>query len=246
MRKEHEAALAELDEVLRLVPENLATVRLHQGNVWMDMGQYDRAIEAFTEALDRGGHWALARCNRGLAYLRQGDLRRALADSDEAIRLEPKEAIAYNNRGTVQIKLGDYAAALADLRTAQRLDPRQPNALKNLAWLQATCPDAAYRDGAEAVANATRAIQRAGAAGSEWLDILAAAHAEAGNFELAVRHQQEFLAHCLPSSRAEQEARLDLYRAGRPSRDHPAAVGEPAEAAGRALGMAEVVGRATG
>jgi tetratricopeptide (TPR) repeat protein len=226
MRKEYEAALGDLDEVLRLVPENLAIIRLQQGNVWLEMDQHDRAIEAFTEALSRGGHWSLARCNRGLAYIRKGDFPRALADCDEAIRLAPNEAIAYNNRGVALMKLGDWARALADLRTANRLDPQQPNALKNLAWLLATCPDAAHRNGAEAVASATRAIQRAGAPGREWLDILAAAHAEASQFELAVRCQEQVLSHCSPPSRAEQQARLDLYRAGQPYREQSTAVAE--------------------
>jgi Zn-dependent membrane protease YugP/Flp pilus assembly protein TadD len=219
MRKDYAAALDDLDEAFRLVPENLATIRFHQGNVWFDMGHYDRAIAVFTEALSQGGHWPLARCNRGLAFLRKGDLPRALADCDEAIHLAPNEAIAYNNRGVVLMNLGNWARALTDLRTANRLDPQHPNALKNLAWLQATCPDALFRNGPEAIANATRAMQRAGDHGREWLDILAAAHAEAGQFDLAVRYQEQVLSRCAPSSRAEQQARLDLYRAGQPYRE---------------------------
>jgi Zn-dependent membrane protease YugP/Tfp pilus assembly protein PilF len=227
MRKEYEAALVDLDEVLRLVPENLAIVRLQQGNVWLEMAQYDQAIGAFTEALDRGGHWPLARCNRALAYLRRGDLRSAVADCDEAIRLAPDLAVAYNNRGTALIKLGDYTAALTDLRTANRLDPQQPNAYKNLAWLQATCPDATFRNGLDAVANATRAIQKAGTAGSEWLDILAAAHAEAAQFQLAVQCQEKYLSSCPASVREEQQIRLDLYRHGQPLRELPSAATGP-------------------
>ncbi len=203
------------------MPENLPTIRLYQGSVWLDMGAYDRAIEAFSEALQRGGHWPLARCNRALAYLRNGDLQEALVDCDEAIRLAPEDAIAYNNRGAVLMKRGDYPRALTDLRTANRLNPRQPNVYKNLAWLQATCPDATLRDGAEAVANATRAIERAPEMRSEWLDILAAAHAEAVQFDLAVRYQEEVLAKCPPSSRDEQQARLELYQAGQPFREGP-------------------------
>jgi Zn-dependent membrane protease YugP/Tfp pilus assembly protein PilF len=226
LRKEYDASLHDLDEALRRMPENVAVVRLHQGNVRLDMGQYDLAIAAFTEALVRGGHWPLARCNRSLAYLRQGDLCAALADCDEAIRLAPEEPIAYNNRGVVLAKLGDYGRAVLDLRTAQRLNPGHPNAYKNLAWLQATCPDSAFRDGADAVANATRAIQKVGASGGEWLEVLAAARAEAGDFTLAVRAQEEMLEHCPPGSRAEQQARLGLYRAGQPFRDYPRAITE--------------------
>jgi Zn-dependent membrane protease YugP/Flp pilus assembly protein TadD len=225
-RKEYDAALCDLDAVLFLVPESWPTVCIQQGDVWLEREEYDRAIEAYTEALSRGGQCALARCNRGLAYLRKGDLARALADCDEAVRIAPNEAVAYNNRGTVLTKLGNYARALADLQAAIHLSPKLPNGYKNLAWLQATCPDAAFRDGAEAIANAIRAIKLAGAVDGQWRDVLAAAHAEAGRFDLAVRYQEQALAQCNTLTRAEQQGRLDDYLAGRPCREHAIALAE--------------------
>jgi tetratricopeptide (TPR) repeat protein len=223
LRKEYDESLADLDESLRCMPENVAVIRLHQGTVRVEMGQYDVAIELLTEALERGGHWAVARCQRGFAYLRRGDFQEAIADCDEAIRLSPNDPVPYNNRGVVFTKLGEYARAMTDLQTAQRLNPRHPNAYKNLAWIQATCPDASLRDGALAIANALRAVQLAGVAGSgsEWQEVLAAARAECGEFELAVRCQEEVLKRSPASSRAEQQARLELYRSGQPFREQP-------------------------
>jgi tetratricopeptide (TPR) repeat protein len=221
-RGEYAAALAELDEVLRLAPELLATVRVREANVRLETGEYDRAIEATTEALNLGANPLVALCTRSVAYLRQENLPRALADCEEAVRLVPDEALPYNNRGAVLNKLGRYGPGLADLRTALRLEPHLAYAYKNLAWVQATGVDPAYRDGPEAVANARRALELAGALDPDWRDVLAAAHAEAGQFALAVQAQEEFLARCPPSALAENQARLELYRAGRPFRDPPA------------------------
>src|SRR5207253_6069724 len=109
--------------------------------------------------------------------------------SNRAIRLDPRDAVAWNNRGTAYLKTGDYAKAAADLNEARRLDPQLPHAYKNLAWLQATCPRPEFRDGAQAVANAARALELIGDKAPDWWAILAAAHAETGNFEEAVQWQ---------------------------------------------------------
>jgi tetratricopeptide (TPR) repeat protein len=221
LRKEYDAALADYDVALRLMPDQFPNVRVGQADIWLTRGDIDKAIEAYTDALEHPSSRAVALCSRGFAWLQKGHLDSALADLDESIRLAPEEAVAYNNRAVVLMKRGDYARALIDLQTAIRLNPQHPNAYKNLAWLQATCPDATFRDGSQAVANATRARQLAG--GNVWLDILAAAYAEAHDFEVAVRCQEGYLLDALPTTKAEQQTRLDLYRGGQAYREKAAA-----------------------
>jgi Zn-dependent membrane protease YugP/Flp pilus assembly protein TadD len=232
LRKEYDAARADYDEAARLAPENLPLYKFSQADIWMTRGEHDRAIRAYTEAANDAGYRGIALCNRGFAWMSKGDLDRALADLDEAITLGPGEAIAYNNRGVVYTKRGDYQRALADLQTAIQLNPQHPNAYKNLAWIQATCPDDSLRDGAQALANITRARQLARDTADAWLDILAAAHAETGNFAEAVRCQERWLAQASPAPQADQQARLQLYRAGQPFRDQTA-MARAAEPEGR-------------
>jgi serine/threonine-protein kinase len=157
-----------------------------------------------------------------LAWYHLGDLDRAVADATEAIRLDPADALAFNNRGAALLKLGDYPWAIADLQEALRLDPELPHPHKNLAWLRATCPDPEFRHGPAAVANATRALEMTDWKHPEWLAVLAAAHAEAGDFEEAVRWQRQ----CLDQSPAKEKARLqetlEQYQAGQPFRHQPA------------------------
>src|SRR5262249_37948866 len=127
------------------------------------------------------------------------------------------------NRGAALLKRGDYAQAAADLRKAIQLNPDLPNAYKNLAWLQATCPEPEFRDGAEAVANATRAVRLAGGERDAGLAILAPpqAQAEAGDFEEAVRWQVKCLDQSPQEAHTDLQAQLDRYRARQAFRDTP-------------------------
>ena len=89
-----------------------------------------------------------------------------------------------------------------------------------LAWLLATCPEARYRDGRHAVELATKACEL-----SEWqynhVDTLAAAYAEAGDFEQAVRWQQMAIEMASDSGRDDYRSRLALYKSGKPYREEP-------------------------
>src|SRR5262249_4904601 len=144
---------------------------------------YAHAIADFSAAIEQAPADAAAFRDRGLALLFSGEYDRALADLDEAIRLNATDAVTFNNRGVAWMRRGDYARASEDLLEAIRLDPRFPNPLKHLAWIQATCPLAELRQGEQGIANAARALELAGGKPIEWLEVLAAAHAEAGNFE---------------------------------------------------------------
>jgi hypothetical protein len=90
-----------------------------------------------------------------------------------------------------------------------------------LAWFAATCPDEASRDGRQAVLDATRACERTFWKAEMTLDTLAAAHAEVGDFEQALKYQKQAL-ECgdLPVNiRPKAEARLALYQQGKPYRE---------------------------
>ena len=84
-----------------------------------------------------------------------------------------------------------------------------------LAWIHATCPDARYRDGKKAVVLATKSCEP-----SQWknacdLNILAAACAESGDFESAVKWETRAI-ELGGDDKQEQELRLELYRERKP------------------------------
>ena len=115
----------------------------------------------------------------------------ALGDYNEAIRLEPTSASVYHNRGIAWSDKKEHDKAIADYNEAIRLDPKDAPAYNNRAWLWATCPDAKYRDGKKAVQSATTACELSEWKGPNNLDTLAAANAEVGDFDSAVKWQSQ-------------------------------------------------------
>ena len=166
-----------------------------RGTAWDGLTEYRRAITDYDEAVrSLLPTWRSCIATARLSYFRIDDDARALADFAEAIRLNPKFNLTYNNRGYLYLTRGQYQLALADLQKSIELDPQHPNAYKNLAWLLATCPEEKYRDGAKAVEHARKALELGGEKNAAWLDVLAAAHAEAGQFPEAVEWEQKAIA----------------------------------------------------
>jgi len=114
--------------------------------------------------------------------------------------------------------LAQLPAQVAQLRkAAERGDPES---LNNLAWLLATCPDSGLRDGKSAVAFAERAVAATLRKNVAYLDTLAAAYAETGQFAKAVSVQNEAIALLHDEKMKEDFAsRLRLYQSNSPYRE---------------------------
>lgn len=141
----------------------------------------------------------------------------ALADLNSAIKLDPTFAPALCARGNMYAANHDFGKALADLTAAVKLAPHDLLAANDIAWFRATCPDARFRDGKLAVADATRACAGAGYTNEEFLDTLAAAHAEAGDFKSAVKWASK--AAEIDPENEDFVKHVALFKAGKPLRD---------------------------
>lgn len=83
--------------------------------------------------------------------------------------------------GEMDSRAGQYAKALADFSEAMKLDPKDTWSRNAKAWFLATCPDAKFRNGAEAVSLAKIHGDP---------DTMAAAYAEAGKWDEAVKQEK--------------------------------------------------------
>jgi hypothetical protein len=110
--------------------------------------------------------------------------------------------------------------AVAAYREGLRHLPNNPDLLNDLAWVRAAGPDG-VRDGKEAVELATRACELSRWMTPDFIDTLAAAYAEAGDFARAVEYQKKALT--FPSFEkaggAEARWRIEQYTQKKPFRD---------------------------
>jgi Zn-dependent protease len=130
-------------------------------------------------------------------------------------------ATALTNRGPAEARRGQWQRAIADLEEALQLQPQLVSAHNNLAWLLATCPVDALRNGELALEHATWACKATGWATPNCLGTLAAAYAEVGDFGQAVQWQERALADAGYRQTYGEEAvrdRLRLYEQGLPFR----------------------------
>lgn len=223
---ELDKAIADMTECIRLSSgddENLAVDYYNRGLIWYDKGEYDIAIRDYSEAIRHNPNYGAAYSARGTVWKEKENYDKALADFNQALRLDPKDVEALDYRGNAWESKGSYEKALADYNQAIRLDPKYPWAYYDRAWIWATCPDPKFRDGVRAVESATRACELNNWQDPGPIDTLAAAYAEKGDFDSAVRWETKAL-ELLPNDSTFQEfykARLEMYKAGKPYRQEP-------------------------
>ena len=126
---------------------------------------------------------------------------------------------------------GRYEEALAELDKALTEHPDDAVLHNAKAWTLATCPDDSVRDGALAVEHGTIACDLTDWSSPAFVDTMAAAHAEAGDFPAAVQCQQEAI-DLDPEGwyRGQFEERLELYKSNTPYREGVAPAGSPSDA----------------
>jgi protein O-mannosyl-transferase len=102
----------------------------------------------------------------------------------------PQDAAAHLHLGEALQQSGDDRRAADEYTAALKFGSADQTligaALNNLAWIRATSADVSLRNGAEAVHLAERSCSLSSSPGAGQLDTLAAAYAEAGDFDRAL------------------------------------------------------------
>ena len=191
-----------------------------RASIYRELGQIDNALADVKESirLDPSVYESYQR----LASLQsaKGDQLGAIQNWSKSLLLKPDDDYALTMRGRAYFKVGQYKQALTDYLAAVAANGKNDLAHNNLAWLRATCPRAEWRDGKEAVKHATIACTLTKWKKADWLDTLAAAYAEAGDFAKAIKFQEDALRleGLSAADREALEGHLTLYKAKQPLR----------------------------
>jgi len=112
-------------EIEGLSQTELANVHRNRGFVYYTGDRdFDKALAAYTRAIELNPKDDSTRFFRGLVYKDKGESDKAIADFTEVIELNPQYRDVYITRGKVYKKMGEHANAIADFTTVVGQDPR--------------------------------------------------------------------------------------------------------------------------
>ncbi len=217
---ETEKALADIEKVLAKQPDHPAALEL-RGLIAAEKSDYTAAIRDFRRLLDRHDEDAVVHGQLGMLHLAAKQPRAAIAEFTKAIELDSEQFGSWRGRSDAQISIGEHAKALTDLEKALELKPDDDGVLNNLAWLLATSPEDALRNGKRAIELATKACEV-----TEWkeahiISTLAAGYAETGDFETAKKYSRQSveLGSEVDDVKLQLEKELKSYEEGKPWRE---------------------------
>lgn len=184
-------------------------------------GNLPEAIDDMTEVMRLQPNSAFYLTQRAHLWMQRKDFDKATADLDKALELDPGNKNTYQVRAQVFSAKKDFDKALADYDKALEIDAQFTLALNNSAWMLATCATAKVRDGKKAVERATKACELTNWKNPTYLDTLAAASAEAGAWDEAVKWQKKALEDTAFASNESSKARQRLrqYESKKPHRE---------------------------
>ena len=189
--------------------------------------RFDEAIMHCQEALRINPGRDDTHFNMALALSRRGRLDEAILHCQQGLKIEPGDVKAHRLLSGAFAARRRFGESIAQLEQAVQLAPDDLDVQMNLAWMRATCADAALRNGTAAIEHAQRAVELCGGQRVPAYDVLAAAYAEAGRFPEAVAAARKGLDLAVQQNARPvadtMRGRMALYQAGKPLRQGSAA-----------------------
>ncbi|HLA83429.1 MAG TPA: tetratricopeptide repeat protein [Thermoguttaceae bacterium] len=181
-----DAALDDVTRVLRQNPD-LPQARNLRWSVLLDQRKLGQVISEMEEQLERTPGDQDTLIQVAMLYTAQKQPKKAVEIYSKVLAGDADNLEALQGRANALLGVGKHAEAVADFNRAMKLDPNDSNSLNNLAWVLATSPNDSLRDGPRAVTIATRACKLTDYHEAHILSTLAAAYAESGDFDAAVK-----------------------------------------------------------
>jgi Tfp pilus assembly protein PilF len=194
----------------------------------------DQAIAHLEKLLQAAPGNELLLNRLGTFYLMANKPRKAIDAATKILEKDPSNYSALRFRGDAYLNIGKHEEAVADFNKALAQKEDDDGLLNNFAWVLCTSPDDKLRDGARALKLATKAAEATGYETPHILSTLAAAYAETGDFDNAVKWSQKSVELAqkqvdsakpeddkakLEADRDQLKKELDGYREKKPTRE---------------------------
>jgi tetratricopeptide (TPR) repeat protein len=202
---------------------SLSVIHDSIGSVLARKGRLNEAIVHLRQAVDLRPDFPDAHYNLGTALFQKGDLDGAIAELKTASSIHPDDAGTHTSLGNALVQKGLLRDAADQYEDALKWDPVAILPLNNLSWIMSAGPDDSLRNNEVAVKLALKANQLSKQNNPVFVRTLAAAYAQAGQFENAIetaRRAAELAnAQGVRDLAAEIAHDVDLYQQRTPLRD---------------------------
>ncbi|MBW1842720.1 MAG: sulfatase-like hydrolase/transferase [Deltaproteobacteria bacterium] len=192
-------------------------------HVLKQLDEDDERFEILTRVIELAPETAPAYANLAHVMFRRGDPAEAERLLSASLSIDPCTASPRATLAYLAAQRNDRGRQLQLLKEGIDQCPREDGILNNYAYALATHPDEKDRDGEEALRIARQISEGGKGERPDFLDTLACAYAEVGDFESAVRAGERALAMQEatgdPKLIEESKAHLEQFRAGRPVRE---------------------------
>jgi tetratricopeptide (TPR) repeat protein len=215
-------AISHYEQEVQIQPE-FAEAHNNLGTALLRKGRLDDALLHFEKAIAADPRLAKVHYNAAFVLVQKGRPREAVDHLQQALTIDPHNAAARVELGVALSQAGRIDSAIRAWEETLESDPDNLEAAYDLAWISATFPDDAIRDGTKAVRLAEHALQLSGEKDPRIYRLLAAAYAEDHQFDKAIETAQRGSELAVEQGNYAAanvlESNIDLYRRNIPLRD---------------------------
>jgi tetratricopeptide (TPR) repeat protein len=184
MRGATEEAREVLTRAGQLLPSDVR-IRGQLGKLLLRTGRFSEAAGELSAAVRINPHDLELSQHLGVTLYQLGQLDQAQSVLQRVVSENPQNATAWYFLANTEVKSRRFMQAIEAYRKAIAAAPNLLEARNNLAWILSVHPDPQLRSGQEAVDIAMRLCEVTQFKESRFLDTLAAAYAETGQFKAA-------------------------------------------------------------
>lgn len=184
--EQYERALKDVEAVLKLQPGSLQAHLMRTG-LLDSLGREEEAIAALKQLAKAVPDRPEIHLQLAASYMESGQTRLAIESLGRVLEINEDNETALRLRGDLYLAIGKHEEALADFKKSYSLKPDDSGLLNNYAWTLATSPYDNLRDGDFAIELALKACEMTDYKAPHILSTLAAAYAESGDFDRAIK-----------------------------------------------------------